>query len=197
MPHRNKSNVYRFKPGERLNIVAFSDGGNVVKVASRGINRRIDHLVTLGTPQNFDLPGIDTSAVDNYCNVSSLADPIQFAGASPGQIYLTGLFAYYGAQAASAAFDALFNGDFIGAAILSATASNFFALSAVWYLSTKLDPLANNVLLGSETHFDLHTAPVWNRIKGSCGLSGLSIPSRQWPVSSPVGPRSSVRAVSP
>jgi RHS repeat-associated protein len=180
------NNVYQFKSGERLNIVAFSDGGNVVKVASRGINRRIDHLVTLGAPQNFDLPSIDTSAVDNYCNVSSLADPIQFAGSSPGQIYLTGLFAYYGRRAAGDAFEALLNGDFIGAAILSAVADGFFALSAAWYLSTKLDPRANNVLLGSESHFDLHTVPVWNRIKGDCGLSAISPPSRQWPIGSPV-----------
>lgn len=79
----------KLKDGEELNIVAHSHGGNVVKEASHYLLRRIDNLVTLGTPQNFDLRPLNRLAVDNYCNVSSLADPVQFGGASLTQIYNT------------------------------------------------------------------------------------------------------------
>lgn len=49
-------NSYNFQPGEPLNIVAHSHGGNVVKIASWLISHDITNLVDLGTPQNWDLP---------------------------------------------------------------------------------------------------------------------------------------------
>jgi RHS repeat-associated protein len=85
-------NEHAFKEGEKLNIVAHSHGGNLVKVAlENGLLRPIDNLITLGTPQNYDLPQINllTRAllVRNYCNVYSNSDVVQFGGSSPTQIY--------------------------------------------------------------------------------------------------------------
>jgi hypothetical protein len=168
-------NNYKFKEGEKLNIVAHSHGGNVVKVAtSIGLNRPIDNLVTLGTPQNQDLDdlGFATNplAMKNYCNVSSLVDPIQFLGASLGQIINTVRYAAIGARYAFYATEALFSGDFAAWAFYSAVSAEAFGISALWSLSTRIDPYARNVLLGSESHSDLHAPAVWNKIKGPCGL---------------------------
>src|SRR6266567_8697365 len=71
---------YEFADGEPLNIVAHSHGGNVVKIATYFLNRNIDNLVNLGTPENFDLPDINSRAVNNYCSVSSVTDLIQVSG---------------------------------------------------------------------------------------------------------------------
>jgi RHS repeat-associated protein len=47
-------NSYAFAPGETLNIVAHSHGGNIAFEASWLLNRPIDNLVTLGTPIRGD-----------------------------------------------------------------------------------------------------------------------------------------------
>jgi RHS repeat-associated protein len=167
-------NGYDFKEGEKLNIVAHSHGGNVVKVASQNLRqstRSIDNLVTLGTAQNYDLPLINTFKVKNHCNVSSLVDPVQFGGSSPTQIFRTVENTRDGAYHASWAAYELFRGNFSKAAWHSALSAQYFALAAAWVLSTRIDPLANkNVLFGSEGHSELHTVPVWNKINGECGL---------------------------
>jgi hypothetical protein len=60
-------NGHKFAPGEKLNIVAHSHGGNVVFMASHHVNHKIDNLVTLGTPDRDDsMPDMD--------NISMLLD---------------------------------------------------------------------------------------------------------------------------
>ena len=59
-------NSLQFTPGAKLNVVAHSHGGNVVKVASYFISHPITNLVNLGTPQNWDLPGMNWLSVNNY-----------------------------------------------------------------------------------------------------------------------------------
>ncbi len=82
----------RIKPGECLNIVACSHGGNIAKIYSNLTGMKtICTLVTLGTPQSNQyqinrgrVPGSSyASAVGAYFNVSSYADPIQLFGGSP------------------------------------------------------------------------------------------------------------------
>jgi hypothetical protein len=100
-------NNYTFAEGEKLNIVAHSHGGNIVKVASLLINRQVDNLVTLGTPQNTDLAPINFHrAAKNHCNVSSLVDYKQFYGASPLQVYMTGYLTYEAVRYAAMAYAA-------------------------------------------------------------------------------------------
>jgi hypothetical protein len=164
-------NSHNFAPGENLNIVAHSHGGNVVKIATQsGLAHPINNLVNLGTPQNFDLPGINTSQVVNYCQVSSLGDFVQFIGASPLQV-------------ASYSFDEvevslwfeqesidLSNGDYDMAEFDDEEAFFYEEDAYFWFLSTKVDPAANNVFFDSLGHSDLHEVPVWNVLRYACQL---------------------------
>jgi hypothetical protein len=70
---------HTFKPGERLNIVAHSHGGNVVFEASRTTSHKIDNVVTLGTPIRSDYqPNMQN--ILNLVNVYSSNDEVQTAG---------------------------------------------------------------------------------------------------------------------
>lgn len=165
-------NGYEFEDGEELNIVAHSHGGNVVKVAlNQGLNRVVNNLVTLGTPQNYDLVLSRQSEVRNHCNVYSTADPAQFFGASLYQVRQTFLHAQksddYGIQAAWA--------DLYGLHDLARTyreLSVFHGLASKnWEMSTRVDFRATrNVSVNFVSHSGLHTPEMLNSIKGSCGL---------------------------
>lgn len=169
-------NSHDFKDNEKLNIVAHSHGGNIVKVATNaGLKRQIDNLVNLGTPQNQDLDRLgfitNINTVGNYCNVSSLADPIQLLGASPRQIYYTLTNSYIAETYAEAAAWALFHGDFSSSLRYTARSVYYAAVAFDWYMSAKIDWQANNnVILFSESHSELHTVQVWNLVKKPCGL---------------------------
>nr|WP_281720839.1 RHS repeat-associated core domain-containing protein [Nitrosomonas nitrosa] len=71
---------HKFADGEKLNIVAHSHGGNVAFQFSNSLSgRKIDNLVTLGTPIRDDYsPTI--SAIRNHVNVYSQYDGIQTKG---------------------------------------------------------------------------------------------------------------------
>ncbi|MDZ7637654.1 MAG: RHS repeat-associated core domain-containing protein [Bryobacterales bacterium] len=63
--------AYDFAEGEKLNVVAHSHGGNVVKNYTwKSEARFIDVLVTLGTPQ-WGFPAIKRTGVGTYLNVYS------------------------------------------------------------------------------------------------------------------------------
>jgi RHS repeat-associated protein len=72
---------YKFAPGEKLNIVAHSHGGNVAITAINQIlGHRVDNLITLGTPS---LPGyrlLDGASVKTFIAASSSHDPVQVLG---------------------------------------------------------------------------------------------------------------------
>jgi RHS repeat-associated protein len=68
------------KPGEPLNIVAHSHGGNVVKAYTQLDGaQKINTLINLGTPQRHEYK-INPGMVENYINVYSRADNIQTTG---------------------------------------------------------------------------------------------------------------------
>src|SRR5262249_13201745 len=164
-------NSHYFAPGENLNIVAHSHGGNVVKIATfLGLSHPINNLVNLGTPQNFDLPPINTSQVINYCQVSSIADFTQFIGASPYQV------GNWVADEISAAawlvqeFQDLADGYYDLAELDAEEVALYEADAAYWFFSTKIDFAANNVFFFSEAHSDLHEVPVWNVLRYACNL---------------------------
>ena len=181
----NFLNKYPFKEGEKLNIVAHSHGGNIVKVASLLINHEIDNLVTLGTPQNSDLGVIINGhkAAKNHCNVSSLVDYKQFYGSSPTQVAATGYYTGLGFANGYASthywwmsifepdpyLKAYYQGQSVYHAQLSAL---YFADAAAWYMSTRINPVANrNVILGYESHHDLITAETWkDNVRSGCGF---------------------------
>lgn len=78
---------HKFDEGEKLNIVAHSHGGNVVKEYSQMEGaRKIDNAVSLGVPQREDYK-MNLGNVDNYLNVYSDQDMIQQWGGGQNKIY--------------------------------------------------------------------------------------------------------------
>jgi len=77
---------HEFKSGEKLNIVAHSHGGNVVKEYTQlKESKGIDTLVDLGTPQRRDY-NIDPKKVGQYLNVYSDYDQVQSIGGRLGDL---------------------------------------------------------------------------------------------------------------
>lgn len=72
-------NSHHFVEGEKLNIIGHSHGGNIGILVSQMSNRKIDNLVTLGTPVRSDYKP-NTSNIGNHMNVYSNLDPIQVSG---------------------------------------------------------------------------------------------------------------------
>lgn len=65
---------YDFKPGEQLNLVGHSHGGNIIKeLSGRYIGRNIDNAILFGAPYRDDY-SMDMDSVDNYVNVYSYFD---------------------------------------------------------------------------------------------------------------------------
>lgn len=78
---------HKFAEGETLNIVARSHGGNVVFEATKnGLDRKIDNLVTLGTPIRTDYRP-NYGKIGTFLNVYSREDRIQTSG---GQWFVFG-----------------------------------------------------------------------------------------------------------
>jgi RHS repeat-associated protein len=68
------------KPGEPLNIVAHSHGGNVVKAYTQMQDaQKIDTFIAMGTPQRSDYT-INAAKVGDYINVFSNGDNVQTKG---------------------------------------------------------------------------------------------------------------------
>lgn len=71
----NYINNYHFAPGETLNIVATSHGGNIaLRAATLGLKHRIDTLITLGTP--FGYASI-SQGIGRWYNVTGSGDDVQ------------------------------------------------------------------------------------------------------------------------
>ena len=70
-----------FAPGEKLNIIAHSHGGNVALAASHiGLARPIDILITLNKPTLLRDAYIPGKNIQNFYNISAARDWIQWAG---------------------------------------------------------------------------------------------------------------------
>jgi RHS repeat-associated protein len=71
---RKMINNYSFAPGEQLNIIAHSHGGNVALLASHlDLNHRIDNLITLGTP-HFGSDTPDWRNIGAWYNIQASTD---------------------------------------------------------------------------------------------------------------------------
>ena len=77
-------NAHKFAEGEKLNIVAHSHGGNVVKDMTQSLNlvKKIDTLAYLGTPHRSDyqLDFKDISKGAKILNMYDLKDQVQLHG---------------------------------------------------------------------------------------------------------------------
>ena len=73
---------YKFAPGEQLNIIAHSHGGNVaIQAINMGLGRAVDNLITLGTPARNDyILSHPAASAPNFVAASNDADPIQANG---------------------------------------------------------------------------------------------------------------------
>jgi len=81
--------AHKFAPGEKLNVVALSHGGNVVAEAvSKGLSHKIDTLVTMGTPIRPDYP-FNESKIGTHLNVFSKKDSVQPMGGMVVDLPLT------------------------------------------------------------------------------------------------------------
>ncbi len=70
---------YSFDPGEKLNIIGHSHGGNIGILLSNILDRKIDNLITLSTPVRQDYkPSYDN--IGKHIQLYSNNDMIQFFG---------------------------------------------------------------------------------------------------------------------
>jgi hypothetical protein len=72
-------NNWQFKPGEKLNIITSSHGGNVALLGTNGLTHPIDALITLGVPLRGDYTP-DLGEVRHWLNVFTVTDSVQQAG---------------------------------------------------------------------------------------------------------------------
>jgi RHS repeat-associated protein len=71
---------HQFAPGEKLNIVTHSHGGNVAAEATQeGLSHKVDTLVTLGVPVRSDYT-FNESVIGQHLNVFSNNDNVQPMG---------------------------------------------------------------------------------------------------------------------
>jgi len=71
---------HEFAPGEKLNIVTHSHGGNVAAEATQeGLSHKVDTLVTLGVPVRSDYT-FNESVIGQHLNVFSNNDSVQPMG---------------------------------------------------------------------------------------------------------------------
>lgn len=170
----NFVNNLNIPASQTLSVVAHSHGGNVVKIASWNISHPINYLVNLGTPVNWDLYEFNwvPGNTKNFCQVSSLADEVQFFGSSP----LQQINPYLGDEADAGYWldqeaQDLYNEQYDAALYDAEMVAYDEADAFYWWMSAKLDLLAWNVTYTDLSHSDLHTAGVWGSIAHNCGLS--------------------------
>lgn len=159
-------------PPAQTNLVAHSHGGNVAIMATYLENRRLQHLINLGTPINWDLPGLLGGAgAYSRCQISSTADWVQFMGASPYQIANFIYDIYWSIVGAVEAFAALAAGDY-ATAFAFFSRSVFEAIEATyWWLTTKVEVDGPTYMFSGLGHSDLHEPPVWNAIRSYCATN--------------------------
>ncbi len=90
---------YKFAPGEKLNIVAHSHGGNVVVPAANALQgRSVDNLITFGTPVRLGSGLERTTNVNTFIAVSNTADLVQVAGGLMGLVPFIGEYGIAGRE---------------------------------------------------------------------------------------------------
>lgn len=73
--------AHNFAPGEQLNIITHSHGGNVALAASHlGLAHRIDNLITLNKPTLLGEDYVPRENIGNFYKISAYGDIIQYSG---------------------------------------------------------------------------------------------------------------------
>jgi RHS repeat-associated protein len=167
---------YHFAPGEKLNIVAHSQGGNVVKAYTNVDGAHIiDTLITLGTPQRSDFT-IDPNEVRHYFNVYSANDWVQPLGGPLERIVTVATLAYdlpYLVDYPDWGIDLpCFN-------LCSGIGTAFFEIYFLQGVAGRTDDFADNIEIdtvpgiGAVGHSDLHSVQVWNDLISIFSASGF------------------------
>jgi len=78
-------NSYKFAPGEELNLVGHSHGGNVAILASQMIDHKIDNLVTYNTPV-LDAYKPNMDKIAKHTQVFTRNDGVQYFGGNQATI---------------------------------------------------------------------------------------------------------------
>ena len=74
---------YKFAPGEQLNLVAHSHGGNLsIQAINMGLGRKVDNLMLLGTPSRPGYKLESADSVGNFVNFSKPTTSCKSSGAS-------------------------------------------------------------------------------------------------------------------
>jgi hypothetical protein len=162
-------------PGD-VNVILHSHGGNVLLVASYLMSRPLDHVITLGTPVNYDfnffnMRGFGVS-VNSRCQVSTSAGDLdfQFLGASPWQLYFFFANAYNAGVDIVNFGEALANGDDDSAAywLIQFFEDTDRVEAFAW--STKLELWGPTYVFPGLSHGALHEPPVWWYIRANCAI---------------------------
>lgn len=158
--------------GGDVNVITHSHGGNVAIWSTHLMNRPIRHLINMGTPINWDLPGgLANAGAYSRCQVSSSADWVQFAGASPYQIGNFAYSVYQSIAGAVNAFQALIAGDYSGA-LAYFWISTFEAIEAeYWWYTTKIEVQGPTYMFSGLSHSEIRQPPVWNAIAPYCATN--------------------------
>jgi hypothetical protein len=86
---------HEFQPEEKLNLIGFSHGGNVVKGATGYYEgeKKIDNIIFLGTPHraDYEIDLRDLGFYTNRVSVSDVGDGVQTRGYIDGSVYKGGV----------------------------------------------------------------------------------------------------------
>jgi hypothetical protein len=172
------ANLINMLPAGDVNVIAHSHGGNVAILATYWGHRQIRHLIELGTPVNADVPPfgplerlLGGAAAYSRCQVSSLTDLTQVAGASPRQTIAWGQAVVAAATLAADAIILAEEGDDEGAWSSLAEAGIAALQAQQLFQGMKVEWGGLTIMFGSGSHASLHEPAVWNSIWRRCAVN--------------------------
>jgi hypothetical protein len=159
-------------PGQPLNLVGYSHGGNVIiNYLNQPGAQYVNNVVTLGTPSRADvyLNNQAPQRFGNFCAISLDNDGVQFGGAHPAQLAEYTLAVYWASRFQSEAMRRLRRDDLAG----------YFFYMNLWNLAvtisrdimrdTRLQPGAQNFIYNGglfpsrNAHTAVREVDVWRR----------------------------------
>jgi len=157
-------------PEGDVDVVAHSHGGNVAIWATRNLpDRPLRNLIDLATPINFELARhVGGAGVAHRCTASSWEDPIQFLGASWGQIYLFAVAVDLAVHYANLAQDAFDQQDWEHYFEYLALEALFILEADGWWASTKYEWEGPTHIFHNLWHSTMHEPQVWNALVPAC-----------------------------
>lgn len=160
-------------PGEIVNLVAHSHGGNVLIRSTLFLDRPVKHLIELATPVNWDLPRHTYGHGAQWrCTASSWPDDVQFYGASPFQVALYFTMLFQSMDLYEEAWGHYANGDYEQWAIYMGLAYAAWEASEGFWGSTKLEHAGSTIVFENYNHPMMHEPVVWNQLPSYCKVGG-------------------------